>query len=446
MKRIYFLMVVFAAALLCACGEKAPDWKNEAGKVTVDPTVAAKVGDVLPAWEEGWLDIHSINSGRGESFFYIFPDGTTMLIDAAGAWNDETHDYGDGNSPGVPSKPSVNVTSTSVISNYIRHYMPKIADGKLDYVMVSHYHGDHMGVVDSQYQLHSQGNFRMNGIPGVGSAFPVVKLLDRGNFDDPPSSDWFSGTTAYDNYIKFANWSASTNGTVREKVNVGATDQIVMKHNPSITSRFMVRNVAAGGYVWTGTGTGSATALPSTAELKALGKNNAGQVGENVMSVALLLSLGNFDWFTAGDSQFNDRSNYSYKDIEAPMAKAINKHVEAMKASHHCTANTNSSELLSVLTPDVLVACAWRDVQPNSATVKRFINANSLVRIFATNLTDNNRNVLTTNGVDVGKFACTSGHVVIRVQPDGARYWVFALDDTDEQYRISKRLGPLMSR
>lgn len=446
MKRFYFLTVVFAAAALCSCGEKAPDWKNEAGKVTIEPIVAAKVGDELPAWEEGWLDIHSINSGRGECFFYILPDGTTMLIDAAGAWNDETHNYGEGSSPGVPSKPSVNVTSTSVISNYIRHYIPKVANGKLDYVMVSHYHGDHMGVVDSQYQLHSQGQFRMNGIPGVGSAFPVVKLLDRGEFDDPPSSDWFGGTTAYDNYIKFANWSAAANATVREKVRVGATDQIVMKHNPSITSRFMVRNVAAGGYVWTGTGNESSTSLPSTAELKAMGKSHSGQVGENVMSVAILISLGNFDWFTAGDSQYNDRSNYPYKDIEAPISKAINKHVEAMKACHHCTANTNSATLVNTLSPDVLVACAWRDVQPNAATVKRFYDANQAVRIFATNLTDNNRSVLASSGVDANKFACTSGHVVIRVQPDGARYWVFALDDTDEQYRISKRVGPIMSR
>jgi len=41
-----------------------------------------KVGDTFSAWSEGYLDIHHINSGRGESLFAILPDGTTLMIDA----------------------------------------------------------------------------------------------------------------------------------------------------------------------------------------------------------------------------------------------------------------------------------------------------------------------------------------------------------------------------
>ena len=36
----------------------------------------------LPKWEKGYLDIHHINTGRGNCTFLIFPDGTTMMIDA----------------------------------------------------------------------------------------------------------------------------------------------------------------------------------------------------------------------------------------------------------------------------------------------------------------------------------------------------------------------------
>ncbi|MDR0844026.1 MAG: twin-arginine translocation signal domain-containing protein, partial [Tannerella sp.] len=36
----------------------------------------------LPDWQDGFLDIHHICTGRGESTFIIAPDGTTMLIDA----------------------------------------------------------------------------------------------------------------------------------------------------------------------------------------------------------------------------------------------------------------------------------------------------------------------------------------------------------------------------
>ncbi|MDP6040542.1 MAG: hypothetical protein QGG64_18485, partial [Candidatus Latescibacteria bacterium] len=40
------------------------------------------VGELLPAWEEGTLDLHHINTGRGDCAFYVLPDGTTMLQDA----------------------------------------------------------------------------------------------------------------------------------------------------------------------------------------------------------------------------------------------------------------------------------------------------------------------------------------------------------------------------
>ena len=33
-------------------------------------------------WKKGELDIHFIYTGRGEAVFYIFPDGTSMLVDA----------------------------------------------------------------------------------------------------------------------------------------------------------------------------------------------------------------------------------------------------------------------------------------------------------------------------------------------------------------------------
>ena len=49
------------------------------------PASAQAVGEVLPPWSPGILDIHQINTGRGDAAFFIFPDGTTMLVDA-GDW------------------------------------------------------------------------------------------------------------------------------------------------------------------------------------------------------------------------------------------------------------------------------------------------------------------------------------------------------------------------
>ena len=44
--------------------------------------IAQEVGQRLPKWREGQMEIHHINTGRGVCTFCIFPDGTTMLIDA----------------------------------------------------------------------------------------------------------------------------------------------------------------------------------------------------------------------------------------------------------------------------------------------------------------------------------------------------------------------------
>ena len=70
MKFKYLLIACFVA-LLSGCGEngKEPDKPDNGGKTpeTVDPAIDVTVGQILPAWQEGYLDIHSINGGRGES-------------------------------------------------------------------------------------------------------------------------------------------------------------------------------------------------------------------------------------------------------------------------------------------------------------------------------------------------------------------------------------------
>ena len=138
-KKVWLILVL--AGMVFACKEDPDPQPTPTSPVKVSGPAVVEVGEVLPDWEEGWLDIHSINGGRGESFYYIFPDGTTMLVDAAGApQNEYTADK-----DGFPSKPNVNVSCGRVIINYIKHFAPSVSGGKLDYFMASHYHGDHIG-------------------------------------------------------------------------------------------------------------------------------------------------------------------------------------------------------------------------------------------------------------------------------------------------------------
>jgi beta-lactamase superfamily II metal-dependent hydrolase len=58
------LLLFFALTVITAYGQDKADDKQ------------------LQAWTKGMLDIHFINTGRGNASFLVFPDGTTMLIDA----------------------------------------------------------------------------------------------------------------------------------------------------------------------------------------------------------------------------------------------------------------------------------------------------------------------------------------------------------------------------
>ena len=456
-KRIWLVLVLAGLVLSCK-DHKDPDPQPTPTPEETGPAVV-KVGEVLPAWEEGWLDIHSINGARGESFYYIFPDGTTMLVDAAGAPPAELHDYGS-DSQGVPSKPNVNINSGAVIVNYIKHFAPAVANGRLDYFMTSHYHGDHIGAWRENYNAFGwtplnkegervsvvsldNGGFLLNGIAEVGLSIPIDKVLDRGDWANRPSADYYDsgGQKRYKLYVNYLDYAARKQGTVRETLKIGHDDQIVLKHNAAKYPTFSIRTLAAGGDIWTGNGTSvNTTYVPSTAECD---KNHvAWAISENIFSCAFLLSYGSFDFFSGGDIQYNGKSNYSWKDIELPISKVVGR-VEGMKASHHSTANTNSKELLTVLKPDIYIAGVWRTVQPNPATLKRVFEANSSTKVFTTNLDQSNVTTLKANGIDPATFGCTGGHVVVRVANGGKKYWVLVLDDSDEQYKVVKKVGPL---
>ena len=94
-------------------------------------------GDVnYPAWKEGEMEIHHIYTGRGESNFMIFPDGTTMLVDA-GDWDPD--DY--------PKMCELLPDSTQRAGEWIARYVKHMNPNKecVDYLMVSHFHSDHTG-------------------------------------------------------------------------------------------------------------------------------------------------------------------------------------------------------------------------------------------------------------------------------------------------------------
>lgn len=89
------------------------------------PAAAQKAGDVLPPWAPGELDIHHINTGKGDSIYFIFPDGTTMLANAGTAGRKDRV---------TPPRPDGSRRPGEWIGRYIRHMAPAGAAPQLDYV------------------------------------------------------------------------------------------------------------------------------------------------------------------------------------------------------------------------------------------------------------------------------------------------------------------------
>jgi hypothetical protein len=52
----------------------------------------------------------------------------------------------------------------------------------------------------------------------------------------------------------------------------------------------------------------------------------------------------------------------------------------------------------------------------------------------------------TATGARAARVASDHGHLVVRVEPGGARYWVLVLDDAVESYRMLSVHGPYLSQ
>lgn len=225
----------------------------------------------------GPLQIHCLNVGQGDATLVIAPSGRTLLVDAG---------YDSlGLRKVLPWLSSLGITS-------------------LDWIIATHYHGDHIGGLDEVISALSRDSVKQ-------------AVYDRG---------WSYGTNAYDDYIRAA-------GAKRRTI----TD-------------------------------GLALDLGDGAVVRCLAVNGNGRLrspftdppwSENDLCIALRISYQAFDFFVSGD--LSGESTAYYRDIETSVGPEVGP-VEVLRVNHHGSAYSSNRAFLAALSPLAsVISCGKND-------------------------------------------------------------------------------------
>ncbi len=384
----------------------------------------SKPGDSFPLWGEGYLDIHHINTGKGESVFLMLPDGTTLLVDA-GATNRPKPRVTD-------PRPDGTRTPGEWITRYILHMLENQPVKKLNYILLTHFHDDHMGSITSASKLSRSGNFKLSGITEVGENIPFDNLIDRGW----PGYDWPEPLKGglISNYVSFAKWYAANKGVQVSKFAVGSRSQFKLVVNPGKYPEFEIRNIAANGHVWTGVGGNERNYFPPVESLP------EGQYpNENMCSIAFRVSYGKFDYFNGGDITTGIQGQW--QDIETPVG-LVTGPVEVCETNHHAYYDAMGYPFIQALRPGVFIIQSWSPSHPSPSVLARMMSSWTYQEprdVFATNMMEETRVVI---GERIDSMKSQQGHIVIRVSPGGGTFMIYVLDDSAESFAIKSVHGP----
>lgn len=392
-------------------------------------------GEKFPEWSPGYLDLHHISTGRGDAAFYVFPDGTTMLFDAGEitddgpAWRLPRY---------VSPRPDGSRTAGEWITRYIKRRLAGAEHPVIDYGLLSHFHGDHMGSISSRSVDSEKGPYKLTGITYVGEHIPIKTMMDHGwpDYDYPFVQD----APEMVNYRNFLEWQTEHNELTAAAFLSGRHDQITLVHKRNQYPTFRVQNIAANGKVWTGVEQVARAHFPPLKDLKP-----EDYPTENISSVAFRLSYGQFDYYSGGDLYgIPPLGAPGWHDIETPVAQAVGP-VEIATLNHHGYVDSQNEYFVSTLRPRAWLVQVWDSAHPSPMVYQR-LQSEYLYPgprdIFSTQMHPSNKEVV----VGLDELKSDGGHVVVRVAPGGATYQIIIIDDSTEEDVVVAIHGPFESR
>jgi beta-lactamase superfamily II metal-dependent hydrolase len=387
---------------------------------------AALPPQTLPLWTPGTLDIHHINTGRGNSALLICPDGTSLLIDA-GASNSDLKYLN-------AARPDATRRAGQWIGRYATRQLRAANSRELDHALITHLHPDHLGEVAPGSPVSPTGGYRLTGISDVEEEIPIRHVIDRG-YPDYTYPRAFTDPSAL-NYIAFVR-ALARKGSIIERAKVGDAGQLALLKNPQAYPNFSIRTLAANGDVWTGQDAQSSPHFPPIASL-----SPADLPTENSCSIAIRLDYGRFSYYTGGD--LTSDTSYCrdpWLDIESPATRVCGP-VSVATVDHHGYYDATGPDAVRNLRARVWILQAWHASHPALSTLANLYSAQLYPGprdVFSAGLKP--EAALTTARFS-DLFKSQQGHVLVRVTPPGNEYSVIVLEDKDETDRIKATFGP----
>jgi hypothetical protein len=413
-----------------------------AGAYAQGPAAAvATVGEPLPAWQEGYLDLHHINTGRGNTAFYILPDGTTLLWDAGEL---DPTDPRTTSRRNTPERPDSSRHPYEWVAAYIRRVAPGKAQNGIDYALISHFHDDHFGSWYPAAPLSADGKYALTGITGVGDAIPFHHLLTRDwHYPVDPATQLRGrpATTGYvrtwNNYLAFVDAQVSK-GMKTEFVRAGSRTQIRLLHHADKYPGCYIQNIKSNGWIWTGADSSVKQHFPPIDPT-----DRKTWPDENPLSNAIVIHYGPFSYYTGGDNPGNVfPGDAPWRDVETDIAKAVGE-VDVATMDHHGNRDALNENFIRGLRPRVWIEQIWTADHPGHEVL---IRATSQLLypgprdLFATNFMEANELVI--GPLVAQSYKSRQGHIVVRVLPGGGEYYVIILDDADSNSRVKQVFGP----
>lgn len=410
----------------------------------VEVCLSQGFGDQLPPWQEGYMDIHHINTGRGDAAFSVLPDGTTLLVDAGDMSDTHPRTLSARNAKRMPNDGK---SAPEWIADYIAQFHPKKKQGQLDYALLTHYHDDHFGELDSHRSKAMEGDYFLTGITEVGYFIPIKKMLDRG-FSYPINlknkqvqnqerfkRDAYGMIPTLKNYWNFLEYEHKENGLIHESLVAGSSKQISLVYHPNDYTNFKIQNIAVNATIWTGVASDT-LALLKPGEYP----------GENSLSTCLKISYGDFDYFTGGDiSGVDEFGGTDMNSMESQIAPVIGA-VDVTTLNHHGNRDSQNSFYVRTVRPRVWIEQNWSSDHPGEEVLRRITSKKLYAGerdIFSTVMLQPIKEVI---GGRLDQYKSQNGHIVVRVYPQGKYYSVFILNDASVKREVIKQFGPYESR